>query len=193
MNFLFSGSWDKQVRAIDLKLKEVDRAFVASRECINVVHLFDKWLFVAGMDPLIRQFDLTSGEAKEFQGHESWVLCMTHHTTMNSEGEPRFTRLFSGSDDQTIRVWDIKNGICLNVLYGHKCAVLSLGFIDGRLYSGSQYHRVIVWSLADVEQQGFERQTMAAEDLRSKKFEAFEAYMESKGKRKKAPAKKKKK
>ena len=32
---------------------------------------------------------------------------------------------------------------------------------------------------------------MMAEDLRSKKFEAFEEYMESKGKRKKPAAKKK--
>ena len=42
-----------------------------------------------------------------------------------------------------------------------------------------------------MEQLGNERATMEAEELRSKKFEAFEAYMESKGKRKKAPAKKK--
>jgi hypothetical protein len=33
---------------------------------------------------------------------------------------------------------------------------------------------------------------MRAEDIRSRKFEAFEAYMESKGKRKKGKGKKKK-
>lgn len=60
-NLVFTGSWDKMVRAIDLKTGEVDRAFVASREAIKCLHLFDKWLFVAGMDPVIRAYDLTTG------------------------------------------------------------------------------------------------------------------------------------
>jgi hypothetical protein len=43
--------------------------------------------------------------------------------------------------------------------------------------------------LTEIEEKIRETQIMMAEDIRSKKFEAFEAYMESKGKRKKAKAK----
>lgn len=47
-----------------------------------------------------------------------------------------------------------------------------------------------MWDLNDIEQKINELQRMQFEDLRSKKFEAFEAYMESKGKRKKGAKKK---
>jgi hypothetical protein len=50
-----------------------------------------------------------------------------------------------------------------------------------------------VWDLLEIELKIMETQKMMAEDLRSKKFEAFESYMESKGKRKKAKGKKGKK
>lgn len=78
-NLLFTGSWDKIVRAIDLKTGEIDRSFVASREAIECLHIWDKWLFVAGIDPVIRAYDLTTGSVKVFEGHRSWILVMTTH------------------------------------------------------------------------------------------------------------------
>jgi len=45
-----------------------------------------------------------------------------------------------------------------------------MNFIDGRLYSGSFDHYVLVWNLQDVEAKINEQQIMKAEDLRSKKF-----------------------
>lgn len=74
---LFTGSWDKIVRAIDLKNGEVDRSFVASREAIKCLHIYDKWLFVGGCDPVVRAYDLVSGATKNFEGHKSWVLAIT--------------------------------------------------------------------------------------------------------------------
>lgn len=47
-DFLFTGSWDKSVKAIDLKTGEVDRSFIASTEAVLCMHLYDKWLFVSG-------------------------------------------------------------------------------------------------------------------------------------------------
>jgi WD40 repeat protein len=75
-NLLFTGSWDKIVRAIDLKTAEVDRSFVASRDAIKCLHLYDKWLFVSGCDPVVRAYDLVTGAVKTFEGHKSWVLCI---------------------------------------------------------------------------------------------------------------------
>lgn len=106
--FLFSGSWDKQVRAIDLKTSEIDRAFVASKDVIKSVHVFDKWLFVAGLDPMIRQYNLTTGECTILNGHTSWVLAMQGYTGLNDAGDPKYNWLFSASDDGTIRIWDLK-------------------------------------------------------------------------------------
>lgn len=130
-NLLFTGSWDKIVRAINLKNSEVDRSFVASREAIKCLHLFDKWLFVAGIDPVIRCYDLTSGKVSSFEGHKSWVLTMTHYVTYKEDGEtPELQWLISGSDDGAIRIWDIKTQACLDELTGHKNGVLCVDFAN---------------------------------------------------------------
>lgn len=72
---------------------------------------------------------------------------MDTYTFTDAEGEPKYTRLFSGSDDFTIRVWDTKTGVCFNVFNGHKSGILCMSFLDGKLYSGSYDHYVIVWNL----------------------------------------------
>lgn len=61
---LFTGSWDKQVRAIDLKTGEIDRSFVAAKDAIKCLHLYEKWLFVGGCDSVVRAYDLVSGHTK---------------------------------------------------------------------------------------------------------------------------------
>ena len=94
----------------------------------------------------------------------------------------------TGSDDSTIRIWDIVSGKCLEELIGHKNGVTSMTFANNQLFSGSYDHYIIVWDLGEIEEKIRECQIMAAEDLRSRKFEAFEEHMISKGKRKK-PAK----
>lgn len=47
-NMLFSGGWDRQLRAIDLKDGVVDQSFVCSKEAIRTLHLSGKTLYIAG-------------------------------------------------------------------------------------------------------------------------------------------------
>lgn len=187
------GSWDKSVKALDLKKNEVDRSFIASRECIRTMHLYDnKWLFVAGMDQVIRGYDLETGKTKVFEGHSSWILCLTTYVKYKSAekgGGIQSAWLLSGSDDNTVRIWDIASGKCLEELLGHKNGINSLTFANNDLFTGSYDNYLICWSMADNEEKIRETQCMMAEDLRSKKYEAFENYMISKGKRKKGKAK----
>lgn len=120
-DFLFVGGWDRTVKAIDLKKDEVDRTWVASRECIKCMHLHDRWLFVAGFDAVIRGFDLDSGRHKTYEGHTSWVLCLTTYVKHKPDGTGVQSRwLLSGSDDNTVRIWDVATSRCLEELQGHK-------------------------------------------------------------------------
>jgi WD40 repeat protein len=61
------------------------------------------------------------------------------------------TRLVSGSEDGTIRVWDPNDGTEIGRLKGHTSGVLSVGYSpDGtRLVSGSFDGTVRVWDPND--------------------------------------------
>ena len=59
------------------------------------------------------------------------------------------SRLFSGSDDNTIKVWDVATGACLQTLEGHARWVRSVCVsADGsRLFSGSRDNTIKVWNI----------------------------------------------
>ncbi|KOR31973.1 hypothetical protein TI05_10245 [Achromatium sp. WMS3] len=59
--------------------------------------------------------------------------------------------LYSGSGDNTIRVWSTADGRCVGVWEGHTDWFCALALsTDGQwLYSGSEDHRIRVWSTAD--------------------------------------------
>ncbi len=54
--------------------------------------------------------------------------------------------LFSSSDGQTIKIWDISNGKCLKSLHGHTSRINSLAiFNDTILVSGSSDRTIRLW------------------------------------------------
>ena len=63
---------------------------------------------------------------------------------------PDGQRLVSGSDDNTVKIWDTASGGCLQTLQGHSDCVLSVAFLpDGqRLVSGSHDKTVKIWDTA---------------------------------------------
>jgi WD40 repeat protein len=58
-------------------------------------------------------------------------------------------RLASGSDDNTIRLWDPASGACERVFEGHQSWVRALAVLgDGRLASGSADSTIRLWDPA---------------------------------------------
>ena len=75
------------------------------------------------------------------------LLTLTGHTsdvnalTVLSDGS-----LVSGSDDNTIKIWDIKNGQTIKTLTGHTDSVYALTVLpDGSLASGSYDNTIKIW------------------------------------------------
>ncbi|MBV7336044.1 hypothetical protein KFU94_48985 [Chloroflexi bacterium TSY] len=78
----------------------------------------------------------------EYTGHSDWVLSVVW--------SPDGRSLASGSDDNTIKLWDVESGETLQTLTGHSSSVRSVAWSpDGRsLASGSDDSSIKVW---DVE------------------------------------------
>mmetsp|Transcript_48605 Transcript_48605/g.35793 ORF Transcript_48605/g.35793 Transcript_48605/m.35793 type:complete len:136 (+) Transcript_48605:611-1018(+) len=134
---MFTASWDKMVRIVDLEANKVTKSFVASKEAIKAMLVTDKYIFVAGCDPIIRGFHLETGDCRMYQGHLGWVYCMAEY-----EG-----RLFSGGDDKTVKIWDIESARMLEELSSHKNGVTCIAFANQELFSGSFDHNIICWDM----------------------------------------------
>ena len=62
---------------------------------------------------------------------------------------PDGRRAVSGSDDETLKVWDLEQGAVLTTLEGHGAGVMAVAVTpDGRrAVSGSYDHTLKVWDL----------------------------------------------
>ncbi|MEH2243681.1 hypothetical protein [Nostoc sp.] len=80
-------------------------------------------------------------EVNTLEGHSSSVYSVGF--------SPDGKTLASGSNDKTIKLWDVSTGKAIKTLTGHSSTVLSVGFSpDGKtLASGSNDKTVILWDL----------------------------------------------
>ena len=74
------------------------------------------------------------------RGHTSTVRCLK----MADENTA-----ISGSRDTTLRIWDIKTGLCKNVLVGHQASVRCLEIKGDIVVSGSYDTTARVWSISE--------------------------------------------
>jgi WD40 repeat protein len=89
----------------------------------------------------IRLWDVATGEEKSgrLEGHKSWVSSLVFW--------PDGKKLASGSADQTIRIWNVAERSCRDVLHGHQNEVWQLALLpDGKkLVSGYKDGTVCLW------------------------------------------------
>ena len=110
---MFTASWDKMIRVVDLEKQIIMKGFIASKETIKEMAFTDEWLIVAGVDPIIRGYRLADGEVKMYRGHKGWVYCLL------IVGD----YLYSGGDDNVVRIWNLKTTDQIEQLVGHRNGV----------------------------------------------------------------------
>lgn len=75
-------------------------------------------------------------------GHTDGVLCLQFNERLS---RPAFPVLISGSNDRTVRVWNMETGQQLHCLRGHTRAVRALQFDEVTLITGSMDYTLKVW------------------------------------------------
>ncbi|URD82085.1 Utp13 specific WD40 associated domain [Musa troglodytarum] len=109
------------------------------------------FLFSAGHSRLIRVWDLSSRKcARSWKGHDGPVMSMACHSSgglLATGGADR--KLFSGSDDASVRVWNLESKKCVAVLEKHFSPVTSLALSeDGQILLSTGRDKVVnKWDL----------------------------------------------
>jgi WD40 repeat protein len=144
---------------------------VASGQCLRTLKTHSNWvlsvtfdstgerLMSGHQDGRIRVWDQATGAClKTLQGHTSPVSSIallpqteliSHDRSLLSQliGEYNGQLLASGSDDRTLKLWNLKTGTCLRTLWGHGGWIQSISVSpDGMtLASGSHDRTVKLW------------------------------------------------
>lgn len=78
------------------------------------------------------------------EGHTGMVnsVCFSHDEK----------KLLSGSNDKSIKLWDLSTAICLQTYYGHEYHVNNVQFspTDEYFISGSLDHTIRLWSVLSI-------------------------------------------
>ena len=151
---LASGSEDQTVKLYDVNTGECRHTLRGHTSRIwSVAFSPDGQTLASGSeDYTIKIWDVNTAQCRQtLQAHTSWVCAVAfspippNPPSLGGQGGI----LASGSYDQTVKLWDLKTGECLQTLAGHTNWVWSVAFSpDGQiLASGSGDHSVKLWDV----------------------------------------------
>ncbi len=141
-NLLASGSRDKKILIWNLNGTGRIRILNGHNSTVyGLVSLPGKRLASSAEDGKIRIWDLEKDTCvRELNDHTALTYALTI--------TPDSRYLVSGSDDNTVRLWEIDNAFACRVLIGHKHYVNTFAFLNNNtLISGSDDKTLKLWSL----------------------------------------------
>ncbi|XP_031502912.1 protein TORMOZ EMBRYO DEFECTIVE [Nymphaea colorata] len=143
--FLFSASHSRQIRVWDLSSFKCVRSWKAREGIVmNIACDSSGGLVATAEERKVLVWDVEGGYCTHyFQGHEGVVRTILFHPDANH------LLLFSGSDDGTVRVWDLVTKKCASVLRKHFSTVTSLAVSENgwTLLSAARDRVVNLWNL----------------------------------------------
>jgi len=153
---IVSGSQDNTLRVWDAATGVCLRVLEGHTEDVTSVCALDSTgvqRIVSGSDDnTLRVWDPETGVCLRVLKANTEMLYMGYRrfvTSICAIGLPGAQRIVSGSDDNTLRVWDPETGVCLRVLKGHTEGVSSVCALDStgvqRIVSGSYDRTIRVW------------------------------------------------
>jgi serine/threonine protein kinase len=138
---------DRIVKLWDVPHGEAVRLFPRQMQDVRAIAFSPAGDRIAGgVGVSIRIWDLAGNEVRRLSGHTGAIRSLCFH--------PEGNRLFSASDDKTIRVWDLLSFREVQRFTRHTSAVTSMAMIasEDMLASGGRDQTLRVWDLRSGQQ-----------------------------------------
>ncbi|EGG15107.1 myosin heavy chain kinase [Cavenderia fasciculata] len=135
---LYTGSNDGNLGVWDInELKHTTNIRAHGKSIRSVCMTPTGHLITGGADSYLKQWDLTTMTAvKEIkEANEVNTVFVLDNL------------LFTGCNDKTVKVWDLRSDKCLQTLQGHTRAIKTVYAMGNLLFSGSNDQQIFVWSL----------------------------------------------
>lgn len=121
-----------------------EESSASSVECLSIFTEQLKFLATGGMNNMLSVWDLSTGQKRVDCAHPDGVTCLLWHSAL--------PLVFTGCVDAGIRLWDGRDGSCLQIFTGHQNIILNLSFRvtgsnDGIIISGSDDHTAKVHAI----------------------------------------------
>lgn len=108
---LITGSMDGTIKVWDWKIGECKSTFSAHEAGVIGLHMAGNILASGSQDHTIAIHDLGNKTKYKLLGHEDWVNSVKIDLPSRT--------LFSASDDQTVKLWDLDTRTCIRTFEGH--------------------------------------------------------------------------
>ncbi|KAF8331289.1 WD40 repeat-like protein [Cantharellus anzutake] len=151
---LLVSSWDSLVRLYDVPRSEVKTSFTHRAAVLSCA--FDstgQFGFSGGLDTWVRKLDLNSEKILVLGAHDSSVASVVHSKDTNS--------IYTGSWDQTVRVWDPRMGNPKSLVSTHKQPerVYAMDLMGSTLVVATAGRRIQIWDIRDMSKPRDERES----------------------------------
>ncbi len=149
---LFSISvwaFNHQLKVWDVESKKCTQSLTLQLNLGSSIAVVDQKVFLGGIDRdnSIRVYDRKSEEwLPPLLGHTGAITCLGSTEIISGSGEKKIV-VVSGSDDQTIRIWDLDTMKEIALLSGHSGTVRRCAFAKNKLFSGSTDKTIMAWDL----------------------------------------------
>jgi serine/threonine protein kinase len=153
---LASGSKDGVLLYWDAETGQIARRFPKhSQEIRGVAFTPASDQIASASGFTVRLYDVRGQEVKRYSGHTGSIKCLA----FTADGK----RLITGSDDKTIRLWDVAGGREVMRFSRHTAGITALAFIaqTNQIVSASRDQTVRLWDLRS----GLEVEQFAAENV----------------------------
>jgi serine/threonine protein kinase len=155
---LASGSWDKTVKLWELNTGKEIYTFTGHQLQVSAIAFspIGQFLASASFDRTIClwKLPLTGEYEGVFKNRPQYTLVGHAWAVLTVAFSPDGRILATGSDDNTIKLWEVNTGQLLHTFTGHSWSVVALAFsADGTtLISGSWDRTVKLWDLNTTEE-----------------------------------------